>query len=442
MITSVVGVNWGDEGKGRTVDLLSGGADIVSRYQGGNNAGHTIVNDLGKFVLNLVPSGVFHPNVVNVLGGGMVIDIEHLYNEINHLRERGVAISPNNLRISRRATICMPWHRHADGAEEDRLGSAKQGSTRRGIAPAYSDKALRKALRMEDLLDAAYLETLVARLVDWKNITLAIPYGLPLYTLADTLNWLHTYGDPLIDHIIDADEYIDEAAGAGKNILLEAQLGTLRDLDYGIYPYTTSSSALAANAPIGAGIPARRIDKIIGVIKAFSSSVGGGPFVAKIEGKLGDKLREVGEEFGAATGRPRMVGAFDLVATKYGVRMQGVDEIVLTKLDTLDFMDEIPVCVAYEIDGERTDRFPTGARLERAKPVFETLPGWRAPTTECRTESDLPENARHYIDWIESRIQRPITTVSVGPSREAYLLRSGRTSAVSPQGGANKGAQV
>ncbi|MDR1262560.1 MAG: adenylosuccinate synthase [Oscillospiraceae bacterium] len=435
MITSVVGVNWGDEGKGRTVDLLSGSADIVSRYQGGNNAGHTIVNNMGKFVLNLVPSGIFHPNVVNVLGGGMVVDIEHLFNEVNQLRARGVIISPVNLKISRRAAICMPWHRHADGAEEDRLGSAKQGSTRRGIGPVYADRALRKALRMEDLLDHAYLEMLTARLVDWKNITLAKPYGLPPYTLEGAMGWLREYGDPFLEYVIDADEYIDEAAEAGKNILLEAQLGTLRDLDYGIYPYTTSSSALAASAPIGAGIPARRLDKVIGVVKAFSSSVGGGPFVAKFEGGLGNRLREVGEEFGAATGRPRMVGAFDLVATKYGARLQGIDEIVLTKLDTLDFMDEIPVCTAYEIDGEQTDKFPTGARLERAKPVFETLPGWRTPTTECRSESDLPENARLYIDWIEERIRRPITTVSVGPSRDAYLNRVGKISS-------DKGARV
>ncbi|MDR0396645.1 MAG: adenylosuccinate synthase [Oscillospiraceae bacterium] len=426
MIISVVGVNWGDEGKGRTVDLLSGRADVVSRYQGGNNAGHTIVNDLGKFVLNLVPSGIFRPNVVNVLGGGMVIDIEHLFNEAAQLRGRGVNVSPANLKISHRAIICMPWHRHADGVEEDRLGSAKQGSTRRGIAPAYSDKALRKALRMEDLLSPAYLEKLAALLVDWKNITLAKPYGLPPYTLADTMDWLHAYGDPFRDYITDADEYLDSAAEAGKNILLEAQLGTLRDLDYGIYPYTTSSSALAANAPIGAGIPSRRVDKVIGVVKAFSSSVGGGPFVARFEGALGDRLREEGEEFGAATGRPRMVGAFDLVATRYGARLQGVDEIVLTKLDTLDFMDEIPVCAAYDIDGERVDRFPTGARLERARPVFETLPGWRESTAGCRSESDLPDNARRYIDWIESRVGRPITTVSVGPSRDAYLLRHGK----------------
>ncbi|GHU76136.1 adenylosuccinate synthetase [Clostridia bacterium] len=426
MLTSVVGINWGDEGKGRTVDLLAEHADIVARYQGGNNAGHTIVNEFGKFVLNLVPSGVFHANVVNVLGGGMVVDIEHLFNEVNGLRERGIKITSDNLMISKRAAICMPWHRHTDGLEEDRLGGAKQGSTRRGIGPAYADRALRKALRMEDLLDHDYLRTLTARLVEWKNLTVAAPYGLQPYTLEDTLAWLHTYGDPFKAFIVDVDTYLDEAAESGKNILLEAQLGTLRDLDYGIYPYTTSSSALAAYAPIGAGIPARRLDRVVGVVKAFSSSVGGGPFVAKLPDKLADKLREEGDEYGAATGRPRMVGGFDVVATKYGVRMQGVSEIVLTKLDTLDYLEEIPVCVAYAIDGQRTDIFPTGARLERAKPIFETLPGWHTPTGHYRDESELPPNARSYIEWIERRINCPIKTVSVGPSREAYVTREGR----------------
>ncbi|MDR1569030.1 MAG: adenylosuccinate synthase [Oscillospiraceae bacterium] len=423
MLTSVVGINWGDEGKGRMVDLLSASHDIVVRYQGGNNAGHTVINERGKFILNLLPSGILRDEIVNVLGGGMVIDIEHLAGEIERLRARGIAVNPQRLKISRRATISMPWNKDADALEEDRLGKDKQGSTRRGIGPAYSDRALRKALRMDDLLDSCYLEKLVTQLVEWKNITVAKPYGRKPYTVEETLGWLHSFGDPLVPHISDTDDFLHNAALAGKNILFEAQLGTLRDLDYGIYPYTTSSSALAAYAPIGAGVPGMRADRVIGVVKAYSSSIGGGPFVSEMFGDAGDALRDAGDEYGAATGRPRRVGAFDVVATRYGARMQCPTELALTKLDVLDAMSEIPVCVQYEIDGGRTDSFPTGSRLERAKPVIETLPGWNASIAACRRESELPDNARRYVDWIEERVGCRIRYISVGADREAYLER-------------------
>jgi adenylosuccinate synthase len=406
------------------VDLLSEESEIVARYQGGNNAGHTVINDMGKFVFNLLPSGILRGNVTNILGGGMVIDIEHLHNEIVHLRERGINVTPERLMISHRAAISMPWHRDADGLEEDRLGKNKQGSTRRGIGPAYSDKALRKALRMESLLDAEYLRELVEQLVEWKNATVAKVYGSKPYTVEETLAWLHGFGDSLIPHIHDTDEYIQQADKAGKNILLEAQLGTLRDIDFGIYPYTTSSSALAAYAPVGAGLPGRVPDRTIGVVKAYSSSVGGGPFVSEMFGEESDRLREAGEEYGAATGRPRRVGAFDAVATRYGAKMQAPTDIVLTKLDVLDQMDEIPVCTQYEVDGERVDTFVTGAKLNRAKPVFIRMKGWKKKLSDCRKEADLPPEARAYVDWIEEHIGVPISTVSVGAHRDAYLLRN------------------
>ena len=423
MLTCVVGVNWGDEGKGRMVDLLSETHDIVVRYQGGNNAGHTVINDLGKFVFNLMPSGILRENVINILGGGMVVDIEHLHNEITGLRQRGIPVNPSRLLVSHRAVISMPWHKDVDGFEEDRLGKNKQGSTRRGIGPAYADKALRKALRMDSLLDEKYLREQVEQLVEWKNATVAKVYSREPYTVEGTMDWLLGFGRPLVPHIKDTDAFLQNAEKSGKSILLEAQLATLRDVDFGIYPYTTSSSTLASYAPVGAGLPGRVPDRIVGVVKAYASSVGGGPFVTEMFGAESDALREAGSEYGAATGRPRRVGAFDLVATRYGTMMQTPTDLVITKLDVLDNMDEIPVCVKYDIDGELTDSFVTGARLDRAKPVYIKMKGWKKPTGGCRTESELPKEAREYVDWIESNVGVRVSAVSVGAHRDAYIPR-------------------
>jgi adenylosuccinate synthase len=423
MLTAVVGVNWGDEGKGRMVDLLSESHDIVGRYQGGNNAGHTVINAYGKFILNLLPCGIFRDGVINVLGQGMVIDLEHLHGELAHTRAAGIPITPDRLMISDRAALCLPWHKQTDVLEEERLGSRQQGSTRRGIGPAYGDRYLRKSLRMGDLLEPAALQARLEELVEWKNLLLGRLYGAPETTVAQVRAWLDQFGAPLIPFIRDVGAFLEDAAAQHKSILLEAQLGTLRDIDYGIYPYTTSSSTLAAYAPIGAGIPGRRLDKVIGIVKAYSSSVGGGPFVCEMFGAEGNALREAGDEYGASTGRPRRVGGFDVVASRYGTRLQAPDELALTKLDILDQWPEIPVCTAYEIDGERVDEFPITARLERAKPVLGTCPGWNTSIRACRKVADLPLNARKYVDWIEETLGRPIRYVSVGPARDDYLLR-------------------
>jgi len=420
MLTAVVGVNWGDEGKGRMVDLLAENCDVVCRYQGGNNAGHTVVNHLGKFILNLVPCGIFHGHVTNVMGGGMVIDLEHLCGEIEGLRAKGIAISPENLRISDKAFVCMPYHKMQDILEEDRLGDKKYGSTRRGIAPVYGDKYMKKGIRVGDLLQPDTLEEKLKDILDWKNLTLGA-YGAKA-EVAEMLAWLKKYGVPLLPYVTDTTEFLEDAAAAGKRVLFEAQLGTLRDLDYGIYPYTTSSNTLAAYGPIGAGVPGLRLDRVVGVMKAFSSCVGAGPFAVEMFGAEGDALRGAGEEFGAATGRPRRVGGFDAVASRYGIHMQGIDELALTKLDVLSYMDKIPVCVAYETGGERTGRFPSGDRLMEAKPVFEYLDGWKTDISRCRRREELPPAALAYIAFIEKAVGRPVTYVSVGPARDDYLV--------------------
>ena len=396
MLTAIAGINWGDEGKGRMVDLLSSEYDIVARYQGGNNAGHTVVNEKGKFILNLLPSGILRETTVNVMGNGMVIDLEHLAGELKSLTDRGISITPDNLKISDKAVICMPYHKLLDGLEEDRLGAKKQGSTRRGIGPSYSDKYMRKALRMGDLLDPASLRESAALIVEWKNLLVERGYGAAKIELDDTLAWLERYGAPLRPYICDVSRYLTQAIQCEKKIMFEAQLGALRDIDFGIFPYTSSSSTIAAYAPIGAGVPAARLDKVVGIMKAYSSSVGGGPFTCELFGAEGDALREAGGEYGAATGRPRRVGGFDAVASSYGVAVQGATELALTKLDVLAYMDRIPVCVAYDIDGERVTDFPTGTRLERAKPVYEYREGFRcdiAEISKCRTMAELPRAA-------------------------------------------------
>ena len=415
-----MGVNWGDEGKGRMVDLLSERYDIVVRYQGGNNAGHTVINDKGKFILNLMPSGILRDGTVNVLGPGMVIDLEHLCGEVQRLREGGIAVTPENLKISDRATICMPYHKLLDCLEEDRLAGKKFGSTRRGIAPVYADKYMKKTLRMGDLLELEQLEERVGDIVEWKNLTVEKGYGHEPVQAGDILAWLREFGLPWKDFICDTSLYLDQAAGQGKDILFEAQLGALRDIDFGIFPYTSSSSTIAAYAPVGAGIPGRQLDCSIGIMKAYSSCVGEGPFTCEFFGDEAHALREAGGEYGAATGHPRRVGGFDVVASRYGVSMQGATEIALTKLDVLGGMDKVPVCTAYEVDGERVTDFPSGLRLARAKPVYEYLPGF-GDVSHCRKRDELPQAALDYIAYLEKAVGCPIKYVSVGAERDAYI---------------------
>ncbi len=420
MITAIVGTNWGDEGKGRMVDLLSENYDIICRYQGGNNAGHTVINERGKFILNLLPSGILRETTVNVMGGGMVVDIEHLCKELEGLASKGIVITPENLKISDRATICMPYHVLQDCLEEDRLADKKFGSTRRGIAPVYADKFMKKALRFSDLFDTETLAEKIADIVEWKNITLT-GYKNESLIADEVTKRLLSYAEKIMPYITDVTVFLNEAVKAGKNIMFEAQLGALRDIDFGIYPYTSSSSTIAAYAPIGAGIPGTKLDETIGIMKAYSSCVGEGPFTAELFGEEGDKLRGVGDEFGAATGRPRRVGGFDVVASRYGVEMQGATMLALTKLDILSYLDKIPVCVAYEVDGEIIHDFPTGDRLNRAKPVYEYMEGFGGDVSKARSMSDLPKAAVDYIKYIEKQMNCPIKYVSLGPDRDSYI---------------------
>ncbi len=419
MLTAIVGINWGDEGKGRMVDLLSSDYDIICRYQGGNNAGHTVVNDKGKFILNLLPSGILRETTVNVMGNGMVIDLEHLVGEVTHLREKGIAITPDNLKISDKAIICMPYHKLQDIMEEDRLADRKFGSTRRGIAPVYADKYMKKGLRMEDLLHPDTLRQKVYDIVEWKNITVT-GYGHAPVDPEEMLAWLDRYGSAVAPYVTDVSGYLEQAIAAGKRILFEAQLGALRDIDFGIYPYTSSSTTLAGYAPIGAGVPGVRLDSVVGIMKAYSTCVGEGPFTCEMFGDEAKALRDAGGEYGAATGRPRRVGPFDVPASRYGVRMQGADTVVLTKLDVLSYLDRVPVCVAYEVDGVRTTDFPTGDRLLRAKPVVEYVDGF-GDVSACRTWGSLPENARKYIRFIEQAVGCRVGYVSVGAGRDEYI---------------------
>lgn len=419
--TVIVGINWGDEGKGRMVDLLSQKYDIVSRYQGGNNAGHTVVNEKGKFILNLLPSGILRDSTVNVMGPGMVIDVEHLFNEVKKLRDAGIAITPDHLKISDRATICMPYHKLLDCLEEERLADKKFGSTRRGIAPVYADKYMKKTVRMGDLLHPELLPEKLADLMEWKNLTVNKGYGHEAITPEAMLEWLNTYAMPFVPYITNTTKYLGDAAKAGKNIMFEAQLGALRDIDFGIYPYTSSSSTISAYAPIGAGIPQCRLDEIIGIMKAYSTCVGEGPFTCELFGDEGNALREAGGEYGAATGRPRRVGGFDVTASKYGTLVQGATCIAVTKLDVLSYLDRIPVCVAYEVNGERTTDFPMGEELVEAKPVYEYMDGWKTDVSGCRRFEELPVNAQKYVKFLEESVGCPVKYVSVGAEREQYI---------------------
>lgn len=421
MLTSIVGTNWGDEGKGRMVDLLSEKYDVVVRYQGGNNAGHTVINEKGKFVMNLMPSGILRDETVNVLGPGIVIDLEHLFGEAEQLRRGGIEISPEHLRISDRATICMPYHKLLDGLEEDRLGDKKFGSTRRGISPVYADKYMKKTIRMGDLLHWDTLRERLAGILEWKNLTVTA-YGHAPIELDDMMAWLEKFGKPFLPYICDTTDFLDSAMQNGKSIIFEAQLGALRDIEYGIYPYTSASTTLAAYAPTGAGVPFARIDESIGIMKAYSSCVGEGPFTCEMFGDEAEALRAAGGEYGAATGRPRRVGGFDVVASRYGAKMQGCTYIALTKLDVLSYMEQIPVCVAYELDGKRIDRFPADIdELNAANPVYEYLPGFHCDISACRKVEDLPKAALDYIRYIEKAVNCPIKYVSVGAERDEYI---------------------
>ena len=423
MLTAVVGINWGDEGKGRMVDLLSEEQDIVVRYQGGNNAGHTVINDRGEFILNLLPSGILRPEITNVMGCGMVIDIEHLCKEIGRLREKGIVITPENLKISERAVICMPYHVMQDCLEEERLGDAKFGSTRRGIAPVYGDKYMKKAVQMCELLDEDYLRSHIADILEFKNLFISRVYNGKQYTVEEIMEWIKQYGYPFRDCICDTGELLLGASKEGKNIMFEAQLGALRDIDFGIHPYTSSSTPLSAYAPIGSGAPSLKLDRVVGVAKAYSTAVGEGPFICEWLDERADALRKAGNEFGAATGRPRRVGPIDLVATKYGVRLQGATEIGLTKLDVLSYMKEIDVCVGYEIDGKLCTSFPATPQLKNARPVFTTFPGWQCDISKITKYEDLPIEARKYIEYIEQYIECPIKYVSVGAARNEIIYR-------------------
>lgn len=421
MLTSISGINWGDEGKGRMVDLLSEDYDIVCRYQGGNNAGHTVINDLGEFILNLLPSGILREDVVNVMGCGMVIDIEHLSKEVANLKKAGVKISPENLKISNRAIITLPYHVMQDCLEEERLGDAKYGSTRRGIAPVYGDKYLKKCIRMGDLLHKDSLKKRLEGIVDWKNLTLTGVYNAEPVTAESIYNWLVEFGDQFIPYITDTGIYLNDALKQDKKIMFEAQLGALRDIDFGIYPYTSSSPTIAAYGPIGAGIPGKRLDLSIGIMKAYSTCVGEGPFTAEMFGEEAEELRKAGGEYGAATGRPRRVGPFDVVASRYGVQVQGSDCLAITKMDILSYFDKIPVCVAYELNGERIDYFPYGDDLDNAKPIIEYVDGWKCDINKCRTVEELPKAAYDYVKYIEKAVGCPIKYISVGASREDYI---------------------
>ncbi len=421
--TAIVGINWGDEGKGRMVDLIARDYDVVVRYQGGGNAGHTVVNEKGKFALHLIPSGIFQEGTVNVIGNGVALDPENLWKEILELRSKGVSVTPENLRISSRASLLLPWHRDLDALEEARLKDRKYGSTKQGIAPFYSDKYQKKTVLAGELFYPEKAKAHFNELLEWKNLILKGVYGAEEWTYEALERWLNAYCLPMLPFVTDTGAFLSSAKAAGKNLLFEAQLGALRDLDYGIYPYTTSSNTLAAYAPVGAGLPSAKIDRVIGVVKAYSTCVGEGPFVAELFGEEADRLREAGAEYGAKTGRPRRVGPIDLVATRYGVEVQGATDIALTKLDVLGYLDRIPVCTKYRIRGEETDRFPFVSELDEAEPVIEYLNGWHSDLSGIRTFEDLPEAARNYILYIENAIRCPVTYVSVGAARDEIILR-------------------
>ena len=427
MIKAIVGANWGDEGKGKITDMLSQEADIIIRFQGGSNAGHTIKNNYGKFALHMLPSGVFYDHTTSILGNGVALNIPYMFNEINDIVSKGVP-KPKIL-VSDRAQILMPYHILFDEYEEERLAGKAFGSTKSGIAPFYSDKYAKIGFQVQELfMDEALLREKVERVITQKNVLLKHLYNNPELDPEDIMKTLMEYRDMVEPYVCDVALFLDEAIKAGKNILLEGQLGALKDTDHGIYPMVTSSSTLAAYGAIGAGVPPYEIKEILTVVKAYSSAVGGGAFVSEILDETeAEELRKRGGdggEYGATTGRPRRVGWFDAVATKYGCMTQGTTEVAFTVLDPLGYLDEIPVCVGYEIDGEVTTRFPSTAKLEKAKPVLKKLPGWKCDITGIRNFEDLPAEAQNYVDEIEKMIGFPITYVSNGPGREDIIKRT------------------
>ena len=424
MVKAVVGANWGDEGKGKITDMLAEKADIIVRFQGGANAGHTIVNNYGKFALHTLPSGVFYNHTTSVIGNGVALNIPILMKEIKSITDRNVPMP--KILVSDRAQMVMPYHILFDQYEEERLGGKSFGSTKSGIAPFYSDKYAKIGFQVSELFDDELLEEKVQRVSEMKNVILEHLYHKPLIDPAELLKTLHEYRDMIAPFVCDVSAFLDKALKEGKTILLEGQLGTMKDPDHGIYPMVTSSSTLAAYGAIGAGIPPYEIKEIVTVSKAYSSAVGAGAFVSEIFGDEADELRRRGGdggEFGATTGRPRRMGWFDCVATKYGCRLQGATDVAFTVLDALGYLDEIPVCVGYEIDGEVTTDFPVTYKLEKAKPVLKKLPGWKCDIRGIRSFDELPENCRKYVEFIEEQIGFPITMVSNGPGREDIIYR-------------------
>ena len=427
MVKAVVGANWGDEGKGKITDMLAQDADIIVRFQGGANAGHTIVNNYGKFALHTLPSGVFYDHTTSIIGNGVALNIPVLFDEIKSITDKNVPMP--KIKVSNRAQIVMPYHILFDQYEEERLGKASFGSTKSGIAPFYSDKYAKVGYQVSELFDEELLKKKVVRTCEAKNVLLEHLYHKPLLDPEELLETLHTYRDMVAPYVCDVSTYLWNALKDGKTILLEGQLGTLKDPDHGIYPMVTSSSTLAAYGAIGAGIPAQSIEQVVTVCKAYSSAVGAGAFVSEIFGDEADELRRRGGdggEFGATTGRPRRMGWFDCVASKYGCRMQGTTDVAFTVLDVLGYLDEIPVCVGYDIDGEVTTDFPVTHLLEKAKPVYKTLPGWKSDIRGIKKYEDLPENCRKYIEFVEKEIGFPITMISNGPGRDDIIYREAK----------------
>lgn len=420
---AIVGINWGDEGKGRMVDLLTEDYDVVVRFQGGGNAGHTVINEKGKFALHLLPSGIFRDGVVNILGNGVALDPENLWNEMQEVMNQGVPLTPDNLKISDRASLLLPWHRDLDNLEERRLADKKYGSTKQGIAPFYSDKYQKKTVLAGELFYPEELKSHLTDLMEWKNLTLTEVYDAEGYTMEMLEEWIDKFCEKIKPYICDTGAFLKQAQDEGKNILFEAQLGSLRDLDYGIYPYTTSSNTTAAYAPIGSGLPGAKITDTVGVVKAYSTCVGEGPFVCEMFGDEAEELRKNGFEYGAKTGRPRRVGPIDIVATRYGVEVQAATVIALTKLDVLSYMDKIPVCTHYMLNGKQIDRFPFPVALSHAEPVIEYFDGWKCDVSGIRRWEDLPKAAQDYINFIENQIGCPIKYISVGAERDSIIIR-------------------
>jgi adenylosuccinate synthase len=426
MVTAIVGANWGDEGKGKITDMLAEKSDIVIRFQGGANAGHTIINDYGKFALHTLPSGVFYDHTTSIIGNGVALDIPKLFNEIKGIVDKGVPMP--KILVSDRAQMVMPYHVLFDEYEEERLKGASFGSTKSGIAPFYSDKYAKIGFQVSELFgEEKDLKDKIERVIVQKNVLLEHLYHKPLLTVDEIYATLMEYKEMVEPYVCDVSAYLYNAMKEGKNVLLEGQLGSMKDPDHGIYPMVTSSSTLAAYGAIGAGIPPYEIKRVVTVCKAYSSAVGAGEFTSEIFGDEADELRKRGGdggEFGATTGRPRRMGWFDCVASKYGCRLQGTTDVAFTVLDVLGYLDEIPVCVGYDIDGEVTTDFPTTTRLKKAKPVYEVLPGWKTEIRGIKNYEDLPENCRNYIEFIEKHIGFPITMISNGPSRSDIIYRN------------------